>query len=85
LKNFAGIPFFLQKERNVQKGGRAPPFLGKRGLPPIFFERLPPKLLTEFSFGIGMVNTEKYRPIPTEKYRFGIQLYLKQLNCYGLS
>jgi hypothetical protein len=28
-----------------------------------------PKILTEFSFGIGMVNTEKYRPIPTEKYR----------------
>jgi hypothetical protein len=34
-----------------------------------------PKILTEFPFGIGMVNTEKYRPIPTEKYRFGMQLY----------
>ena len=34
-----------------------------------------PKILTEFSFGIGMVNTEKYRPIPTEKYLLGIQLY----------
>jgi len=33
-----------------------------------------PKILTEFSFGIGMVNTEKYRPIPTEKYRLGKQL-----------
>jgi hypothetical protein len=33
------------------------------------------KVPTEFSFGIGMVITEKYRPIPTEKYRLGIQLY----------
>ncbi len=31
-----------------------------------------PKVPTEFSFGIGMVNTKKYRPIPTEKYRPGI-------------
>jgi hypothetical protein len=31
-----------------------------------------PKILTKFSFGIGMVNTEKYRPIPTEKYRDNI-------------
>jgi hypothetical protein len=34
-----------------------------------------PKILNEFSFGIGMVNTEKYRPIPTEKTRLGMQLY----------
>jgi hypothetical protein len=31
-----------------------------------------PKLLTEFPFGIGMVITEKYRPIPTKKYRDNI-------------
>jgi len=38
LKNSAGIPFFLQKEGEVYKeGAEAPaPFLGKRGLPPIF-------------------------------------------------
>jgi hypothetical protein len=29
---------------------------------------------TEFSFGIGMVITKKYRPIPTKKYQLGIQL-----------
>jgi hypothetical protein len=28
-----------------------------------------PKILTELSFGIGMVNTEKYRPIPTDTDR----------------
>ena len=32
------------------------------------------KILTDFSFGNGMVFTEKYRPIPTEKYQSGIQL-----------
>jgi hypothetical protein len=32
------------------------------------------KVPTEFSFGIGMVITKKYRPIPTEKYRLSIQL-----------
>jgi len=40
-----------------------------------FFASTIPKLLTEFSFGIGMVITEKYQPIPTKKYRLGIQLY----------
>ena len=34
-----------------------------------FFISTTLKVPTEFSFGIGMVNTEKYRPIPTEKYR----------------
>ena len=29
------------------------------------------KVMTEFSFGIGMVITKKYRPIPTKKYRLG--------------
>jgi hypothetical protein len=69
---------------SVQKGGRSPPFLGKRGLPPIFWgapaKVLIPKIQTEFSFGIGMVNTKKYRPIPTEKYRLGMQLYKIRLN-----
>jgi hypothetical protein len=32
------------------------------------------KVPTEFSFSISMVITKKYRPIPTEKYRLGIQL-----------
>jgi hypothetical protein len=37
LKKSAGIPFFLQKEGEVyKKGAEPPPFLGKRGLPPIF-------------------------------------------------
>jgi hypothetical protein len=35
----------------------------------LFFISTTLKVPTEFSFGIGMVNTEKYRPIPTEKYR----------------
>jgi hypothetical protein len=60
------------------KKGLRPPHLRKKGLPPIFggapAKILIPKILTEFSFGIGMVITEKYRPIPIEKYRLGIQL-----------
>jgi hypothetical protein len=40
-----------------------------------FFVSTTLKVPTKFSFGIGMVNTEKYRPIPTEKYRPGKQLY----------
>ncbi len=32
------------------------------------------KVSTEFSFSIGMVITKKYQPIPTKKYRLGIQL-----------
>jgi hypothetical protein len=76
-----GNSFFSSKggQSVQQRGGRAPPFLGKRGLQPIFWgapaKILIPKILTEFSFVFGMVNTEKYRPIPTEKYRLGIQLY----------
>ena len=42
----------------------------------VLFVSTVPIILTEFSFGIGMVITEKYRPIPTEKYRFGMQLLL---------
>ena len=80
IEKFHGNSFFSSKGgRSVQRGGRGPPFLGKRGLPPIVLgapaKILIPKILTEFSFGIGMVNTEKYRPIPTEKYRLGKTLY----------
>jgi hypothetical protein len=32
-----------------------------------FFVSTIPKILTEFSFGIGMVNTKKYRLIPAKK------------------
>ena len=32
------------------------------------------KVPTEFSCGIGMVITKKYRPIPTKKYQLGITL-----------
>jgi hypothetical protein len=43
----------------------------KRGaLPPFLYRNVP----TEFSFGIGMVNTEKYRPNTDRKYRIDIQL-----------
>jgi hypothetical protein len=80
FEKFRGNSFFSSKGGwSVQRGGRGPPFL-KRGFPTIFWgapaKFLIPKILTEFSFGIGMVNTEKYLPIPTEKYRLGIQLYL---------
>jgi hypothetical protein len=46
----------------------------------VLFVHTIPKVPTEISFGIGMVNTKKYRPIPTGKYRFGIQLYIPR--CY---
>ncbi len=36
---------------------------------------------TEFWSGIGIQNTEKYRPIPTEKYRIGMQLYFFSYIC----
>ena len=72
FEKFRGNSCFSSKGRSLQKGGRGPPFLGKRGLLPIFWGT-PAKILTEipteFSFGIGVVNTEKYRPIPTKKYR----------------
>ena len=89
MKNSAGIPFFLQKEGEVYKKGAEAPLLRKKGAPAFFLgapaKVLIPKIPTEIFSGIGIGNTEKYQPIPTEKYRFGIQLYLKQLNCYGLS
>ena len=44
-----------------------------------FFISMIPKILTEFSFGIGMVITEKFRPIPTEKYRLDTTLKIRSL------
>jgi hypothetical protein len=67
-----------KREGECTKRGPRPPLLGKKGAPANFLRGfrlfLIPKILTEFSFGIGMVNTEKYQPILTKKYRFGIQL-----------
>ncbi len=37
-----------------------------------FFISTTLKVPTEFSFGIGMVNTKKYQPMPTKKYRNNI-------------
>jgi hypothetical protein len=44
-------------------GRRCPPFLWEKGALANFKI---PKILTEFSFGIGMINTEK---IPKGSYR----------------
>jgi hypothetical protein len=65
---FAGTLFLKiwppQKEGEVYKRGpKPPPFLWEKGAPADFKI---PKILTEFSFGIGMVNTEK---IPKGSYR----------------
>jgi hypothetical protein len=46
-----------------KRGPKPPPFLWEKGAPTNF--KLP-KILTEFSFGIGMVNTEK---IPKGSYQ----------------
>jgi len=40
-----------------------------------------PKVLTDFVFGIGMVNTKKYQPILTKKYQFDTTL----VNSYSIS
>jgi hypothetical protein len=34
----------------------------------VLFIHTIPKVPTKISFGIGMVNAKKYRPIPTGKY-----------------
>ncbi len=47
----------------------------------VLFVHMIPKVPTEIYFGIGMVNTKKYQPIPTGKYQFSIQLY--KLQGYG--
>jgi len=53
------------------KRGPKPPFLGKRGLQPIFEwllqKVLIPKILTEFPFGIGMVCNYREIPIHTDQ------------------
>ncbi len=60
----------------VSKRGPGPLFEEKKGFPPKkWYQNVP----TEISFGIGVVNTEKYPPIPTGKYQFNIQLYLNQI------
>jgi hypothetical protein len=59
----AGTPFFPQKGGKVYKRGPKPPFLWEKGAPANFKMQ---KILTEFSFGIGMVNTKK---IPKGSYR----------------
>ncbi len=46
-----------------KRGPKPPPFLWEKGAPANFKI---PKILTEFSFGIGMVNTKK---IPKGSYR----------------
>jgi len=79
FEKFQGNSFFSSKGGwSVQRGGRCPPFLGKRGLPPIFWgapaKFLIPKILTEFSFSVVLVIPEKYRPNTDQKYRIGTQL-----------
>jgi hypothetical protein len=67
----AGIP---QKEGKVYKRGpKPPPFLWEKGVPANFKI---PKILTEKSFGIGMVNTEK---IPKGSYRNTESVYNSNL------
>ncbi len=69
---------FLFFAKEGTKRGPMPPLLRKKGAPANILrgshQSFEPKILTKFSFGIGMVNTKKYRPIPTEKYRLGMQL-----------
>ncbi len=57
-----------------QKGGRCPLFPQKGGRCPLFEGKTSSRqkkwyrnVPTEISFGIGMENTKKYRPIPTGK------------------
>jgi hypothetical protein len=46
-------------------------FEGKKGFPPnLQYQKVP----TEFSSGIGSVNTEKYQPNTNQKYQIGLQL-----------
>jgi hypothetical protein len=59
IKKGAGATFFLKK-------GAIAPFLREIGFPAKKTYRNVP---TEISFGIDVVNTKKYRPIPTGKYQ----------------
>ena len=63
-------PFFPNGVELLKKGAIAPLLRKKGGTAPFLIPKS-----TEFSFGIGMVNTEKYRPNTDRKYRIGIQLY----------
>ena len=76
LKNSAGIPFFLQKEGEVyKKGAEAPPYR-KKGAPAIFLTGSRQSFDTEYTDQVFLwYRYGKYREIPTEKYRLGIQLY----------
>jgi len=65
------LPPVFQKGVELLKKGAIAPLLRKKGGTAPF---LIPKCTTEFSFGIGMVNTEKYRPNTDRKYRIGISL-----------
>ena len=71
FEKFPGNSFFSSKGgRSVQKGGRGPPFFGKRGLPPIFWgsRQICNTEIYQPSFPlvlVGMIPT-KYQPIPTE-------------------
>jgi hypothetical protein len=51
-------PFFQKGVELLKKGAIAPLLRKKGGTAPFLYRNVP----TEFSFGIGMVNTEKYRP-----------------------
>jgi hypothetical protein len=59
-----------------KRGSKPPPFLWEKGAPANFKI---PKILTEFSFGIGMVNTEK---IPKGSYRNTESVYNSTKNVH---
>jgi hypothetical protein len=67
---------FSQKREHLFRSGKrcCTPGTSHLTVNTYFFVSTIPKILTEFSFGISMVNTKKYRPIPTKKYRLGKQL-----------
>ncbi len=56
------------------KRGPLPPFWGKKGFPPKKSYRNVHTERQRFP-SVSMVNTEKYRPIPTRKYRFDNSSY----------
>jgi hypothetical protein len=55
------------------KKGAMTPLLRKKGVPA---KKIIPKCMTEFSSGIGLVNTKKYQPNTDQKHQIGIQLYI---------
>jgi hypothetical protein len=63
LNNLAGTPIFLKKGLGCFKKVADAPLLSENGVPAKFTI---PKLPTKFSFGISMVKTGKYQPIPTK-------------------